>query len=43
MNFGYDVADCDAHGSKDPKNNDGKNFRPQHRERIVLDLDSGAI
>lgn len=34
--LGYDVADCDAHGSKDPKIIDGKNFRPQHRERIVL-------
>ncbi|MDW3044047.1 DNA cytosine methyltransferase, partial [Escherichia coli] len=28
--LGYDVADCDAHGSKDPKIIDGKNFRPQH-------------
>lgn len=34
--LGYDVADSDAHGAKDPKIIDGKNFRPQHRERIVL-------
>ncbi|EFR0233261.1 DNA cytosine methyltransferase [Salmonella enterica] len=34
--LGYDVADCDAHGPKDPKIIDGQNFRPQHRERIVL-------
>jgi len=34
--LGYDVADCDAYGAKDPKIIDGQNFRPQHRERIVL-------
>lgn len=34
--LGYDVADCDAHGPKDPKIIDGQNFRPQHRKRIVL-------
>lgn len=34
--LGYDVADSDAHGPKDPKIIDGQNFQPQHRERIVL-------
>ncbi|WP_028773478.1 DNA (cytosine-5-)-methyltransferase [Shewanella waksmanii] len=36
--LGYDVADIDfeGSGSKDPKIIDGKNFLPQHRERIVL-------
>lgn len=36
--LGYDVADIDfkGTGSKDPKIIDGKQFLPQHRERIVL-------
>lgn len=34
--LGYDVADADISGSNDPKIIDGKNFLPQHRERIVL-------
>ncbi|WP_180012454.1 DNA (cytosine-5-)-methyltransferase, partial [Acinetobacter sp. YH16055] len=34
--LGYDVADADASGPNDPKIIDGKNFLPQHRERIVL-------
>jgi len=34
--LGYDVADADISGSNDPKVIDGKNFLPQHRERIVL-------
>jgi len=34
--LGYDVADSDISGSNDPKVIDGKNFLPQHRERIVL-------
>ncbi|HBA4301729.1 DNA cytosine methyltransferase [Escherichia coli] len=34
--LGYDVADSDAQSTKDPKIIDGQNFRPQHRERIVL-------
>ena len=34
--LGYDVADADATGANDPKVIDGKNFLPQHRERIVL-------
>ncbi|PXB36463.1 DNA cytosine methyltransferase [Enterobacter hormaechei] len=34
--LGYDVADADTMGSDDPKIIDGKNFLPQHRERIVL-------
>lgn len=34
--LGYDVADAAASGPNDPKVIDGKNFLPQHRERIVL-------
>jgi len=36
--LGYDVADLEFEGpnSKDPKVIDGKDFLPQHRERIVL-------
>ena len=34
--LGYDVADADVIGADDPKVIDGKNFLPQHRERIVL-------
>ncbi|PJG62139.1 DNA (cytosine-5-)-methyltransferase [Yersinia kristensenii] len=34
--LGYSVADANAVGSQDPKIVDGKNFLPQHRERIVL-------
>lgn len=34
--LGYDVADAEASGASDPKVIDGKNFLPQHRERIVL-------
>lgn len=34
--LGYDVADADVSGTNDPKIIDGKNFLPQHRERIVL-------
>lgn len=34
--LGYDVADADSMGADDPKVIDGKNFLPQHRERIVL-------
>lgn len=34
--LGYDVADAEASGKNDPKIIDGKNFLPQHRERIVL-------
>lgn len=34
--LGYTVADANATGSDDPKVIDGKNFLPQHRERIVL-------
>lgn len=34
--LGYVVADADHVGSDDPKIIDGKNFLPQHRERIVL-------
>lgn len=34
--LGYDVADADMNGPNDPKIIDGKNFLPQHRERIVL-------
>lgn len=34
--LGYEVADAQATGSDDPKIIDGKNFLPQHRERIVL-------
>lgn len=34
--LGYSVADVDATSPNDPKVIDGKNFLPQHRERIVL-------
>jgi len=34
--LGYEVADADVIGKGDPKVIDGKNFLPQHRERIVL-------
>ncbi len=36
--IGYDVADIEFEGSgaKDPKIIDGKQFLPQHRERIIL-------
>ncbi|EML8490045.1 DNA cytosine methyltransferase [Salmonella enterica subsp. enterica] len=34
--LGYDVADAGCTGADDPKVIDGKNFLPQHRERIVL-------
>ncbi|MGS4267361.1 DNA cytosine methyltransferase [Serratia marcescens] len=34
--LGYEVADAQASGPSDPKIIDGKNFLPQHRERIVL-------
>ncbi|WES90679.1 DNA cytosine methyltransferase [Dickeya fangzhongdai] len=34
--LGYIVADSEHIGSDDPKIIDGKNFLPQHRERIVL-------
>jgi DNA (cytosine-5)-methyltransferase 1 len=34
--LGYWVSDVDASGAADPKIVDGKNFVPQHRERIVL-------
>ncbi|MEG6445763.1 DNA cytosine methyltransferase [Enterobacter roggenkampii] len=34
--LGYDVADAGDMGSDDPKVIDGKQFLPQHRERIVL-------
>ena len=34
--LGYDVADAESSGPNDPKIIDGKNFLPQHRERIVL-------
>ncbi|QBH97268.1 DNA cytosine methyltransferase [Limnobaculum zhutongyuii] len=34
--LGYEVADASITGSDDPKVIDGKNFLPQHRERIVL-------
>ncbi|UNK27722.1 DNA cytosine methyltransferase [Serratia plymuthica] len=34
--LGYEVADAKATGASDPKIIDGKNFLPQHRERIVL-------
>ncbi|WP_017221303.1 DNA (cytosine-5-)-methyltransferase [Moritella dasanensis] len=36
IELGYDVADVDASGPRDPKIIDGKHFTPQHRERIVL-------
>lgn len=34
--LGYEVADASITGKDDPKIIDGKNFLPQHRERIVL-------
>ena len=34
--LGYVISDADHIGSDDPKIIDGKNFLPQHRERIVL-------
>lgn len=34
--LGYEVADENYEGSRDPKIIDGKHFIPQHRERIVL-------
>lgn len=34
--LGYWVSDIDHTGAQDPKIVDGKNFVPQHRERIVL-------
>lgn len=34
--LGYEVADANITGKDDPKIIDGKNFLPQHRERIVL-------
>lgn len=34
--LGYEVADAGDVGKSDPKVIDGKNFLPQHRERIVL-------
>ncbi|GGY95139.1 DNA cytosine methyltransferase [Shewanella fodinae] len=34
--LGYDISDSEITGSNDPKIIDGKNFLPQHRERIVL-------
>ena len=34
--LGYWIADIDHIGTHDPKIIDGKNFVPQHRERIVL-------
>ncbi len=34
--LGYWVADIEDMSSKDPKIIDGKNFIPQHRERIIL-------
>lgn len=34
--LGYEVADAAVTGAGDPKIIDGKNFLPQHRERIVL-------
>ncbi len=34
--LGYSVSDAEHIGSNDPKVIDGKNFLPQHRERIVL-------
>lgn len=35
-NLGYEVADAAVMAAGDPKIIDGKNFLPQHRERIVL-------
>lgn len=34
--LGYDVANSESMGADDPKVIDGRHFRPQHRERIVL-------
>ena len=34
--LGYDVADADHVGGKDPRIIDGRHWVPQHRERIVL-------
>ncbi|MGO1462553.1 MAG: DNA (cytosine-5-)-methyltransferase [Marinobacter sp.] len=34
--LGYEVADANYDGARDPKVVDAKNFVPQHRERIVL-------
>lgn len=34
--LGYDVADADHVGGRDPRIIDGKHWVPQHRERIVL-------
>jgi DNA (cytosine-5)-methyltransferase 1 len=34
--LGYEISDINYTGSSDPKVIDGKNFVPQHRERIVL-------
>ncbi len=34
--LGYEIADSDYQGNKDPKILDGQHFTPQHRERIVL-------
>ncbi|MFP1919455.1 DNA cytosine methyltransferase [Lonsdalea quercina] len=34
--LGYVISDAEKIGSDDPKVLDGKNFLPQHRERIVL-------
>lgn len=34
--LGYEVADANYTGADDPKVIDGRNFLPQHRERIVL-------
>ena len=34
--LGYEVADAQYDGARDPKIIDGRHFLPQHRERIVL-------
>lgn len=34
--LGYEIADSEYQGNKDPKILDGQFFTPQHRERIVL-------
>lgn len=34
--LGYEIADSEYQGNKDPKILDGQHFTPQHRERIVL-------
>lgn len=36
VDLGYWISDIDHTGTHDPKIIDGKNFVPQHRERIVL-------